>query len=206
MQTYTDRLLTTVYFSLGAVVVVAGLLVGFGWYTSFRVHERDLAAIRNELTAAQQNDIQRLRLELTTSTQQGLTEISARSEETARKSVTASLVPLQAKVNGLASTVSSLESRLARLTFQAESWYWEHAGVKENQLRFELELLRLAHREKDDVEIPTRLQNLQSIVESGASLYSVDVSDIVAIIDQLPSQFAVNAEGLRNALRTAPRL
>lgn len=46
---FTQHILTTVYFSLGTVVVVLIAMVGFGWYQTFRVYERDKEAMRQAL-------------------------------------------------------------------------------------------------------------------------------------------------------------
>jgi hypothetical protein len=49
IREYNSSLLQTVYWSLGVVVVLAVALVGFGWFTNFRVYERDKNSIRQEL-------------------------------------------------------------------------------------------------------------------------------------------------------------
>jgi len=49
---FTQHILTTVYFSLGTIVVVLIAMVGFGWYQNFRVYERDKEAMRQALLNA----------------------------------------------------------------------------------------------------------------------------------------------------------
>lgn len=49
---FTENFLSTVYFSLGTVIVVLFAMVGFGWYQNSRSYERDKEALRQQLEAA----------------------------------------------------------------------------------------------------------------------------------------------------------
>ena len=66
MRDYDQRLLATVYWTLGSVVLLGGLLVGFGWNANSRSYERDRAALRQELQGLAREDAAKLQEQLLT--------------------------------------------------------------------------------------------------------------------------------------------
>lgn len=46
---FQDQVLTTVYWSLGTIAGLAILLVGYGWWTNFRIYDRDKQSLEREL-------------------------------------------------------------------------------------------------------------------------------------------------------------
>lgn len=48
-QRFQEQILSTVYWSLGSLAGIAILLVGYGWWTNFRVYERDKTSLEREL-------------------------------------------------------------------------------------------------------------------------------------------------------------
>lgn len=45
---FQSSILSTVYWSLGFLGTIATLLVGFGWWSNFKIHEKDKESIKNE--------------------------------------------------------------------------------------------------------------------------------------------------------------
>jgi len=46
MRQYDQRIIATVYWSLGSFITMIVVLVGFSWFTNFKVYERDRDALR----------------------------------------------------------------------------------------------------------------------------------------------------------------
>lgn len=61
MRRSEDRLLSTVHWSLGTVATLAIGLAVFGWWSASRVHQRDIAALRDEFRRATDDIAQQLR-------------------------------------------------------------------------------------------------------------------------------------------------
>jgi hypothetical protein len=49
LKGFQNSLLSTVYWSLGFLGSITALLVGFGWWSNFKVHEKDKDSLKNEI-------------------------------------------------------------------------------------------------------------------------------------------------------------
>lgn len=49
MKSYQDNFLTTVYWSLGAVLGIVVLLIGYNWFTNFKNQEKELQSLKNHI-------------------------------------------------------------------------------------------------------------------------------------------------------------
>ena len=49
MRDYDQRLIATVYWSLGGVFLVVVVIAGFNWFANYRIYERERESLRNEL-------------------------------------------------------------------------------------------------------------------------------------------------------------
>lgn len=52
MRQYDQRLLDTVYYTLGALGAAVFLIITLGWYTNFRLYKRDTDAMKQEIAAS----------------------------------------------------------------------------------------------------------------------------------------------------------
>ncbi|UDN22868.1 MULTISPECIES: hypothetical protein [Aeromonas] len=51
MKEFHEKILDTVYWSLGSVFGILALLLGFGWWSNFKLHEKDKKSILDEVSA-----------------------------------------------------------------------------------------------------------------------------------------------------------
>lgn len=49
MKEYHSSLLDTVYWAMGGVFLIAGTLLGFGWFVNFKIYERDKAFLKADV-------------------------------------------------------------------------------------------------------------------------------------------------------------
>ncbi|MGZ8162724.1 MAG: hypothetical protein ACXWTT_07645 [Methylobacter sp.] len=78
---FQAAILDTVYWALGSVFVVVGLLLGFGWLANFRVYDRDKQALQADLDARFRVAQQELTTELALQTRNLVTAADESSEQ-----------------------------------------------------------------------------------------------------------------------------
>ncbi|WP_111854794.1 hypothetical protein [Acinetobacter oleivorans] len=61
MKSYQDKFLTTVYWSLGTVLGIVILLIGYNWFTNFKSQEKEVQTLKNFI----QNELNQKKVMLT---------------------------------------------------------------------------------------------------------------------------------------------
>lgn len=59
-QKFNEQILQTVHWSLGSVLTVAALLIGYGWIVNFKIYERDKETLRDDLTKSFKLEIENI--------------------------------------------------------------------------------------------------------------------------------------------------
>lgn len=176
---FYDSLLNTIYWSLGTVFGVSALLLGFGWWSNFKLHEKDKRSIIDELSLmisergseqsnALNNEIKSIRDEIGVA----LTSINERIDSTKTlneeqsKNINEIAVKL-ATINNLISEnkkairINSL-SQEAGLRF-VEERLWQLKGVGANVLITQLQALTANNELNKEIGINTK--NIDSILD-----------------------------------------
>lgn len=208
MREYNERLLNTVYWSLGTLVVIAVLLVGFSWFTNYKIYERDKAALRQELSGAVDSQILGIRNKLNEDLEEKLKEISTKSVDAAKANSELAISPIKNQIESLERSVKnqiqSLEKSVLRLNYhvhESEAWYWELKGVKANEMDRYREMLAIAVELKDSSSISASLESLTRMFKDRVFPFYAYVPDLVTLLDSLPSKYSTEVEALKNLLK-----
>jgi hypothetical protein len=187
-RAFQSDLLATVYWSLGVVVLIVVVLVGFGWFANFRVYQRDLEALRRELeslvTTAIANATARMQDRLTTSVDQARKELEAAG--------------------------STRIDRLARdlLILKCDSLQLEHGRSMERKsfgiaASYALRLLESAVSLGFDIYINIALKALVDSLAQGGALTTRELTQATDLLVRVPDSFAVLRERARDAIGKA---
>ena len=105
MRRTDDQLLETIYWSLGGLVTVSVILVGYSWFSSTRTHERDREALKQELRSLVREDISVAERKLREQAEQVLEQV----REDAHREITQGLDVTRRTLSG---TTDRLQQRI----------------------------------------------------------------------------------------------
>lgn len=215
-QKFQEQILSTVFWSLGAVAGVTLLLVGFGWFTNFRVYERDRTSLERELRSHLVEEISRAKAEASQaaiarfSEQEHSLVSSVAGAETRISTSTNAIIQIaaaevRAKHDALSSTTKSLRREVHQLQLAnkiAERQDWLVKKNFRNALQASVTALDLANRIEFEYSVGQVLdmstEDIASILASNARpIDNFLVGQLVAALDAVKGQHAHAAAALK---------
>jgi hypothetical protein len=213
MREMNDDLLSTVHLSIGIVLTLALALVGYGWFTNFKVYERDKVALRHELLAVIREDASAVRESLTTDTARITKELEQRLQTLHKAAVDAGASAAQAgtrAAEGVREALNYSVEQFAKRFMEVEyviadmgADSWQQRKVFTNDMRRTLEMLAIAGRLGHDFRVSRALDRLHVSFRAGAKPDAELAKEVVAALDRLPPEFVTEVESIKSALRAA---
>lgn len=206
---FRSDLVETVNTSLATIVGLGVLLVGFSWFSNFRVLEREKLALQQQL----ENDVRKYAADFETAVDARLQTGLSRIHEDLRARVIATA---EEKVSRVAHEVSELTARTSALgkvvrqeqlrrecvRIMSEARYWEMRKVPANEVDRYRELLRVSVLLDEDPSISTALAKLIAHGESGVLPYWGHVPELTELLEKLPARFSIEKARLLSLLTT----
>jgi hypothetical protein len=210
IQSYGNKMLDVVYWSLGGVVTLTAILVGFSWFANMRLHERDKAALRQELLAAVASEGSRLGEE-----SQKTREALATAQATTLAAIRSELDGLVEDAIGVAqratsSELSVIRGQIAMLRIEAlrtEARDWVQQNILTNAVRTYFEVIDIARPLVGDYFAEHHIA--EAIDEMRRHLHGIDdldasnAVDFLEKADNLPTRFAAEVDPLKAAINKA---
>lgn len=173
MRQYDQRLLETVYWSLGGMVTIVVLVAGFGWFANFRLYEHDKKALKQELTGFIKEERAKLHEELSSA---------------ARDAVRSELQDMKLMKYDLLKT---------------EAEKWESKEVYANVLTTSLRMLEVALEIGWEHRIAGALEFTTKALKSGKKFDASTIVNVTKAINQLSSDYTAEVENIRELLKAA---
>jgi hypothetical protein len=178
LRLYSDKILATVYWALGAIAGVIVLVVGLGWYTNFRLYKKDLSGLENEMKSIIRS---------------GLDSIQAKSLQHAAGSAESAV---RIAIRNLKSMEFQLRTMNARQL--TKDGYFGNALLEyANALADDVNALP----EYKITEILESMVELLKNNKAKMALHSGTLSTAIRVLDKLPSQYATDVEAIKTILR-----
>jgi len=198
MRTYQNSLLETVHWTLGLVGSIAVLLVGYSWFTNFRMYERDKLALSQELRALVEQSLASASQTLSAAINQKTDSLTVAMETTAKASIAQVVAPLSGTVRGLSERMAGLELAAGI----ASARHWEFRQVPGNELADYQRVLYLAIAHEQQNAIQTALTEISRLMKAGATMFTGNVPELVAALDSLPPRYALDVAAIKALLST----
>ena len=196
LREYHAHLLSTVYWSLGTLAIIAGLLLGFGWYVNLRVYDRDKLALRQELHGQVAEDIAKAVQSMSASIDERMTERERQVAATAKSAAQAVHSQLRATANELSKQIARLEMK----AIEQEAENWRIRKVPTNELRASISLVNSARKVGWDWMVSRALDRMHQCFRNGVKLDAQLSSELVEVLDALPPQYTAEVQSLKDAL------
>jgi hypothetical protein len=193
MREYHGALLSTVYWSLGAIGALALLLVGLSWFTNNRFYEHDKAALKQELIGLIKQQASDLRHEAL-----GVVD------EVAEKSARNTMSPLVDELRELRRDVLGLQFK----ALEAEGEKWEVEGVPTNAVRAYQEILELQLKTNSGMGImylEGALGKLSNSLGKCDWIYTGHAVALANVVGNLPSKYSSEGKGILDRLQRIKR-
>lgn len=178
MKDYQSSLLDTVYWALGGVFLIVGLLLGFGWFSNFRIYERDKETLKAdlELVVRSKGD----ELEKLTSSQLNRisSKLASQNSDEAKKIEAA-----------MKSYLAPLDTRLFDLEF-----FRLHERMTKNDsdnmaLTDALNLLGICVT-RNHHQVPEIIHFMLKKIDKGGKFTPGEITRLNLVLDSLPSQYS----------------
>jgi len=205
MRSYDNRLISTVYYALAALGGVALLLVGFGWWTNFKLYERERDALQHALRAQVKDEIEKARKATEASLAQMRSEMAETSSEHLRRVEIAAKSAASASVRSLESTIGDMQDDLVNAQYAVASKEFEEArgkGYKSLIVSSGVRALKLALRTHHSQfwRVSGTLDTILKIVDDGSKLEGYYERELMDALTDIPSQYGATVERIRRAL------
>ncbi len=204
VRDYNDDFLATVYWALGTIAAIAILLTGFGWFSNFRLFEREKASLREELERALASQIKELSNELRDMLASGTAGAETKAAQSAKAVASTAVSALQSDVNSLRSMVYDLQFDAA----EAEVSKWLDRKVFTNAVRSANDQVNIAHKIGDSYRISGSLDQLLDVLkrlnsDSPSRLETYDLMAIEATVASLANSYPTSIGAIQKQLAQA---
>lgn len=180
IQLFDQRLLSTVYWSLGAIVTLAVLVAGFSWFSNFRLYERDKDALRLE--------IQRTIVHIQSDIEHNMTSKSNKLGENLKVFLSSEI---SGEVSVLRTKLDRISTKYQTLNISAqvqEAKIWELKGVHNNALSCFRSALDIAIDGDQSQYYSSILSGIMSATEQVDGISNFIVTDFAETFSQLPTK------------------
>lgn len=196
-QKFIDRILATVYWSLGSVVVLTVLLTGFGWYSNTRLHSREIEAIKKEVENLTKSSEFELKEELKNQTNEALSALTEKISPV-ESSIKETIKRLESRFEKI---LKEQEKQLKYIEIESEAGFHEITESKSVELGKRLTLLEMAVADNYEIKINRSLKRINTLLAEKCLITHYEARQLSKIINNLPAEYTIMTDTIRVGLK-----
>lgn len=188
IRQFQSSVLDTIYWALGGVFLLLGVIVGVGWWSNFKVYERDKESMRDALLA-----------EITLKFGEQEQTLRANAQSSAEDTLTKTTGKLEEMIKPVAANIKAVERRVFALELMRMKSEMEDASTPSIALTKALNCLDLCAK-KSDGEVPNIINFMLRKLDEGGKFTALEITRANELIDSLPPRYAALNDRLRQKL------
>ena len=203
MRQYHEQILATVYWALGGSLAILAGIVLVSWYFNFRVYARDKEVMKQALFLAISTELEAIKREILSRVEQEAELIKKRIE----RELDFVKQQLERGIEGIEyqrkreqewweNKVKGIEINL----LETEAELYRQRGEHTNTLRFYNRALGLIKKQFGTLRIPSILEKMQVALQDGAMPDAQLVAEVSENLQELPAQYALEVDSVRQLL------
>src|SRR6266566_7550202 len=199
-RSFQADLLSTVYWSLGVVLVIVVLLVGFGWFANFRVYQRDLEGLKRELETFVAKAIAEVTTRLQTDLTSALTTGKKDLENASSAKIDALSRDLLGRIGNLSRDLLVMKCDSLRAEFKQQVLAKTYGSAATSALRLLRDALTFDWDFYKDLYTNASLTGLIESLGKGGVLTASELKDATELLMRLPDSYAVLRDRAKEAV------
>lgn len=188
LRWFDERLIQTVYWSLGVIATISALLVGFSWFTNVRLADRDRHQLHNEIKSGLEVEID-----------QRLNDLQAKALETLSSELIKSEEKHQRDFDGLKHDIATTRLLLLENVARGEAGM----GNTNALLNTAIMMLSVGIEAGVDASIPRSLDLLQDVLSNDARPSADQAARVNHVLELLPAEFSTDRDIVKQLLTAA---
>lgn len=193
MKFYDQKLLSTVYWSLGAVITLTILIAGFSWFTNFRLYERDKESLRREMSL----EIDKFRSDVKVLFSEQKSSLSNSLENLVTEKFQEGFTDIDSKLDRLKTELTRNQINTNLL----EAKIWTTKGVYKNAMTVYMSTLEEATRKDQSQYYSSILNGILEIVEKLDWITTHTMADLEKLFNALPKEQQISCDSIREKLK-----
>lgn len=179
---YSDKMVNTVYWSLGIVFSVALLIAGFSWYTNFKMYQKDIKDLKESLN----NEINQKKTEIDLAIEKDRQKTNDFILDAINDVFEKKITNFDSKIKNLNSYININKQNIT----EHDARLWDLKDVDENAIRYYFDALELSI-ENGELRATHLLDKILAMVTNMDSVSTYDVGNFEQILRQLSDKHSV---------------